>query len=74
MLYILGRALSVYNCLRLSLAGINFNGVWYTFGALGGGLKMICEDLGIESSMRRVGFCGPKDGAGGIDSFLMCRR
>ena len=34
----------------------------------------MCDEAGIESSSRRlVGFWGPKDGAGGMDSFLMCR-
>ena len=54
---------------------MNFNGVWYTFGAVGGGLKMMCDVAGVESSsLRRVGFWGPNDGAGGMDSFLTCRR
>lgn len=31
---------ALYNCLLLSSLGRNLRGVWYTFGALEGGLKM----------------------------------
>jgi hypothetical protein len=61
----------VYNCRLLSLFGRNLSGVWYTFGAVGGGLNIICDEGGISTSFLVV-FCGPNDGAGGMDSFLMC--
>lgn len=57
-----GDAAAVYSALRGSDLGRNFAGVWYTFGALDGGLKMmwscvsVCDGANEGSAFTRSAF------------------